>query len=224
MHNWIQYHILAELTRNSTRHYSQLRPGNVEGNLFTYHLNGLLRDGLVEKTNREYQLTSKGQQLVQTLSLTTGRIRKQPQILTAIICKNQAGEYLLSRWKRQPNIGLVSFPHGMVHFGTPIMDMATQELAEKTGLNADLLYRGDIYIRYASKDSDEVKHHRLVHLFKATNPRPSRELRQRSDTSEPFWAKLSDICPADFVPGFYEVAQLAEQQTTGTIFADLLIK
>lgn len=220
-YSWIQQHILVELTKQPARLYSQLRPQDAEGNLFTYHLNGLIKDGLIDKSERQYQLTAKGLQFAQTLSLQTGKTRKQPQILSAIICKNTVGEHLLSKWHRQPNIGLVSFPHGMVHFGTPITDTAAQELAEKAGLQGDLKYRGDVYIRYLQ--GKQTMHHRLVHLFQATDVSHGREDQLRPETSEPFWAKLDTIEPSEFVPGFYEIAQLAEQQPTGIIFADLAI-
>lgn len=221
MQNWIQRHILTELTRHEIRRYSELRPPGVEGNLFTYHLNGLLKDGLVEKTAREYRLSAKGLQFASTLSLKTGRTRKQPKVVTAVIAKNDVGDYLFSRWHRQPNAGLVSFPYGMVHFGESILDMVALELAEKAGLTADINYVGDVYIR--GMRGTEVDRHMLVHLFRAQNIQLGRKEEMRPDTSEPFWATLSSVSPSEFVPGFYEIAQLVEENPEGPIFNDLVV-
>ena len=221
MLSWIQYHILVELTRHSKRRYSQLRPSDVEGNVFAYHLNGLIKEGLVEKAEREYTLTIEGLQFVGTLSLKTGRPRKQPKILTAIIAKNDEGEYLFSRWYRQPNANRISFPHGMVHYGESIDAMAALELAEKAGLAAKLTYMGDVYIRGVRLG--EVDRHMLVHLFKAVNIQPDRLSEIRPDVSEPFWAHLSDLSPDEFVPGFFEIAQLVDKSPHGAIFADLTV-
>ena len=221
MLSWIQDHTLLELTRHETRRYSQLRPKDVEGNLFLYHLSRLIKDGLVEKIEREYQLSTKGIQLAGVLSLETGKVRKQPKILTAVICKNATNEHLLVRWHRQPNIGLVSFPHGMVHYGETIADMAARELAEKAGLEATMHYRGDVYVR--GLRGDEIDRHMLVHLFDAQDLRPGHQEALRPDVCESFWAPLSDFKPEQFVPGFYEIAQCIEQQPSGQIFAEFTV-
>ncbi len=186
-----------------------------------YHLNGLIKNGLVEKADQSYQLTTKGLQFVGTLSLETGRTRQQPKILTAVICKNKTGEYLFARWHRQPNIGMVSFVHGMMHYGEAIADMAATELAEKAGLQADLTHRGEVYIR--GMRGDEVDRHMLVHLFEAHDYHPGRQDELRPEVSESFWAPLGSIQPEQFVPGFYEITQLAKQQPTGQIFADIVV-
>lgn len=221
MLSWIQYHILIELTRYSLRRYSQLRPKDVEGNLFMYHLKGLIHDGLVEKADGQYQLTIKGLQFAGTLSLQTGRTRKQPKILNAIVCRNDKGEYLMSRWHRQPNAGLVSFPHGMMHYGEEVLSMVAAELAEKSGLQGDLAYRGEVYVRGLL--AEVMDRHMLVHVFEATNTRPIPDAKLRPDVSESFWAKLDALRPEEFVPGFYEIAQLAVR-AKGAIFADIAIE
>ncbi len=206
MNSWIQTHILHELIRHKTRRYSELRPRDVEGNLFMYHLKGLLKEGLVEKTNNVYTLSVKGLQHAGLVSLETGKTRVQPKILTAVVCKNNAGEYLFVKWRRQPNIGQVSFPHGMMHFGKSVFDMANHELEEKAGLAAVLAYRGDVYIR--GKHGDEMDRHMLVHVFQATDIIDKDKKQIRSEVSEPFWASLEDIEPYEYVPGFYELATL----------------
>lgn len=207
MTSWIQNHILLELTRNATRRYTDLKPPDIEGNLFMYHLKGLVSDGLIEKSDDGYRLTAKGKQFAGTLSLKTGKTRVQPKILNTIVCTNEAGEYLFARWNRQPNIGQVSFVHGMMHFGESVFDMVALELAEKAGLEADFTHLGDVYIRGIA--GDDVDRHMLVHVFRATNVRPGGQNELRPDVSEPLWAKLDEFKADQFVPGFYEIAQLA---------------
>lgn len=220
MYSWIQYHVLIELTRHPLRRYSQLRPRDVEGNLFMYHLKGLIGEGLVEKTDGQYCLTIKGLQVVGTLSLKTGRMRKQPKILNAIICRNEAGEYLFTRWNRQPNVGLVSFPHGMMHYGEPVINMAEHELAEKAGLKADLAYKGDVYVR--GMLAGVLDRHMLVHLFEAIHYESADEAIEA--VSEHYWASLDSQRPEEFVPGFYEIARLVENKPHGVLFEDIVIE
>jgi len=220
--SWIQYHILAELTRHKDRRYSQLRPRDVEGNLFMYHLKGLMGEGLVEKLDKQYQLTAKGLQFAATLSLSTGRTRKQPQILVAVVAKNEKGEYLWSRWHRQPNTGMVSFPHGMMHYGERAVDMAALELAEKAGLEGDLSHMGEVYVRVAL--SGELDGHILVHIFEVSNYRVGRQDELRTDMSEAFWAPLTDMSKADFLPGFYEIANMVDSRGDCAIFEDITVE
>jgi len=186
-----------------------------------YHLKGLLREGLVEKAETDYRLSVKGVQFAGTLSLKTGKTRTQPKILNTVICKNDAGEYLLVRWHRQPNIGQISFPHGMMHYGHSAYDMAALELAEKAGLEADLTYRGDVYVR--GMRGEVVDRHMLVHVFEAANLRPGRQSEIRPDVCEPFWAQLDSLDPKTFVPGFYEIAQIAAQPHTAPLFRELTV-
>lgn len=212
---------MLELTRHATRRYSELRPKGVEGNLFMYHLKGLIKDDLIEKYEKHYRLSTKGLQFAGTLSLETGKTRQQPKILTAIVCKNDNDEYLFSRWHRQPNVGLVSFPHGMLHFGEKLDEMAARELAEKAGLIARLTYRGGVYVR--GFRGNILDRHMLVHLFEAAEARPGREAELRPEVGEAFWAQLETIAPGDFVPGFYEIAHLVHNCPSGTIFDDITV-
>lgn len=221
MHSWIQTHILIELTRHSTRRHSELRPRDVEGNLFSYHLKGLLNEGLIEKHDAGYALTIEGKRFAGTLSLMTGKTRQQPKILTIIMCRNTLGEHLMVRWHRQPNIGLVSFAHGMMHYGTSVSAMAAYELGEKAGLEATLRHRGEVYVR--GMHGIAVDRHMLVHIFEATNPRPLDNPALRPEVSEPFWALLNDLKPDDFVPGFYEIAQLTTRSDE-PIFEEITIR
>jgi ADP-ribose pyrophosphatase YjhB (NUDIX family) len=204
--HWIQQHILLELTRTSKSRYSELRPSGVEGNLFLYHLEGLVKGGFVQKADGAYSLTAQGKAHVATLSLETGKQRQQPLVLTAVVLRNEAGEYLLYRWKREPNTGLVSLPHGLVHVGETLEDMAALELAEKADLKADLKYLGlaSIIVR----NDDDIERHWHVHVYVGANSRPLNAGNIRPEVGEAFWGALSDQKAEDFLPGFYELLAL----------------
>lgn len=218
--SWIQNHILIELTRHGTRRYGDMRPRDVEGNLYAYHLKGLMNDKLIEKNDTHYQLTLKGLQLVSMLSLDTGKMRRQPQILNAIICRNEKNEYLWLRWQREPNMNMVSFPHGMMHYGEGLSEAAARELREKTALQGELAYRGDVYVRCLL--SGVLDRHMLVHLFEASNVQNDTAA-EISSQVENFWSPLETLQPADFVPGFYEIAQLVDHAGAELVFADIIV-
>jgi len=166
-----------------------------------------MREGLIEKDEKVYRLSQKGLRYVAMLSLRTSKLRKQPQILNAIVARNSQGEYLFSKWHRQPNTGLISFPHGMMHYGEPLLDAAKRELAEKAGLTADMMHKGSVYVR--TLVAQETDRHMLVQLFEATNIDEGRQDEYRQDVAESFWAQLEDVNPGLFIPGFYEIARMA---------------
>jgi len=221
MHSWIQNHILLELTLHQTRRYSELRPRDVEGNLFMYHLKGLIREGLVTKDDQAYTLSGQGLRFIGTYSLKIGRTRQQPKILTAVVAQNDNGEFLFTKWGRQPNIGQISFPHGMMHYGQNVKNMAAHELAEKAGLEATLQYRGDVYIR--GMQADLVDRHMLVHVFEAKDVHEGSKEIMQPDVYESFWAKLEDLDRSQFVPGFYEIAKITQNHENTPFFEDIVV-
>lgn len=143
------------------------------------------------------------------LSLATGKYRKQPQVLNCIVAQNEANEYLFVRWHRQPNLGLISFPHGMMHFGERSERSVRRELAEKAAVAGDVSYINTVLIK--SLEEDEVDRHMIVRVFKAENLTPQ-EVNIRTEVSEPFWAPLATLSPSEFVPGFYELALSIEDK------------
>lgn len=206
MHSWIQNQILDKLIRNETVRYRDLKPQDIEGNLFMYHLKGLIKEKLVEKCEKGYRLTAQGLEYVRTVSLGTGKVRTQPQILNAIVAIDDQGRYLMYRWDRQPNLGKVSLPHGMMHVGEELLDSAVRELSEKTGLTGNCEFSGSIYVLSGID-------HRLVNVFRVKNI-------QGEIGPACFWAIPSEISPDDLVDGFYEIIHSIENHDPNDIFID----
>lgn len=222
MFSWIQQHILIELTKFPIRRYTQLRPKDVEGNVFSYHLQGLIKDKYIEKTEEGlYKLSAKGVQFASTLSLNTKQPRRQPKVETTVFCRNQQDEYLLIRWKRQPYAGLVAFPHGLVHFGESLEAMASIELAEKAGMRGNLQYRGHVSVR-AFKDN-EIEQHNLLYIFEAKHVDLGPQAHQRHDVCESFWASAESIPKDQWVPGFYQIIGSLKAEPSRLFFSEIIL-
>ena len=163
----LQQHILSLLIRHDAQRYAELKPSDVEGNLFMYHLRAVMKAGWVAKrADGQYELTPEGLRYVDALSLKTLTPRAQPRLVTLLVAQNAAGEYLLLRRKRQPLLGMFGFPYGKVHLGESIAEAAARELREKTGLTAELTHRGDGYVTIYQ--ADEAVSQSFFHLFVAT--------------------------------------------------------
>lgn len=136
--------------------YAQMRPKGVESNHFAYHLEQLLKAGLVTKTDRKYMLTAEGMALADRVSHQDMLVRKQAHIVTTICVTNDAGQTVLFEHAFHPYLGLMGFPQGRVHYDEHIAEAAQRELFEKTGLDdVDLTMRGTAYI-HATKDGVDI--------------------------------------------------------------------
>ncbi len=211
--NWIQQHIVKELSIHSSRRYSELKPVDVEGNLFMYHLDQLIKDGYVEKVDKKYQFTHpKGQIYSTTINVDTGAPRPLPKIVLMFYVQNKAGNLLMFKWQRQPYIGKVSLPYGRTDFGVPIYESAASELFKKTSLVGKIEYKKDYYVLV--KDNNEVINHMLANLFVLKNFEG--ELKSNVPTGTPFWCKPSDIAKQNLAAGVVEILEdLKKPKTSG---------
>ncbi len=182
-----------------------------------YHLRRLTSDGLLEKSQNQYRLTTKGLQVVDGLSLKNMAPRIQPKIATLLACKNQKGEWLLYRRSRQPYYGLVGFPYGKIHLGESIATAANRELKEKTGLECQISHRGDVYL--SVYDKNILGSHSLFHIF--SGQEPTGELHKESSIGVCFWTKFSEMKSEELMPGVMEIKKLLEKNGAGRFFAEI---
>ncbi len=209
--------ILKKLILNPTQRYADLKPKDVEGNLFTYHLSALMSSDMVAKRpDGLYELTSAGKLYADRLSMETLNVRSQPKIVTLLVLRNAYGEYLLYKRKKQPMINRVGFPYGKLHLGETLAAAAERELKEKTGLEATLSHRGDGYITVNEKG--EPISQILFHLFVGTEPQG--QLVTKSGAGENFWARLHYLDAADLMPGVTDIAKTLENNPMSRFFAE----
>lgn len=215
-YSWIQREILTKLVKNSEQKYTELKPRDVEGNLFSYHLKGLISAKLIEKQDDSYRLTAKGKELASIFSLELSNIRRQPKLVTVVICKNKDNQWLFTKWRRQPNSELISLPYGNVHYGKNAKEMAAIELAEKAGLQAEVNYLASAEILMI-KNNETVRHLSAI-IFEASNFSEDQS-KIRPELGESFWASPESLQKESFVPGFYELTEaLRSQKTKGDFF------
>lgn len=213
----IRRNILKKLILAPVQKYAELKPGEVEGNLFTYHLKGLVRDGLIQKRQDGlYQLTAQGKLYADRLSMETLTIRAQPKIVTLLVVRNAYGEYLLYRRLKQPLFGKVGFPYGKLHLGESLAKSAERELKEKTGLSAALSHRGDGYITV--NEHHQPISHIMFHLFVGTDTKG--ELKPKSPAGENLWSRLHYLDPPELMPGVLDIARTLDKNPMSRFFAE----
>ena len=194
------------------RRYSELKPNDVEGNLFMYHLQKLQAAGYITKSAAVYGLSQKGELFSSRMSLKQGAPVMQPKIVVMLICQNKNDEYLLFRWSRQPYSGLVSFPFSKVHFGRTLTETLEEALFYKTSLKGAFLYLGDVYIRTLADNT--LVDHTLAHIYRVTD---IEGILGGYDglTGQPFWGQPTDISSSEQVAGFADLLALVGSGARG---------
>lgn len=201
----IQKDILAKLITSPYLRYSYLKPTNIEGNHFMYHLKALMRDGLVVKNEQgQYLLSPEGKLNADKLSLQNYAPRKQPSIVTLITCQNAKGQWLVYKRKRQPLIDQIGFVYGKLHLEETIEQAAHRELKEKTGLQCELIHRGDGYITIY--EGSDLVSQIMFHLFYGKNP--FGEIKKTTKPGVASWAWREEFNHPPFMPSMSDLAEL----------------
>lgn len=164
----IQKHIIEVLMYTEVARFRDLRPPRTDTNLFSYHLNALIKLGLVKKLETGYTLTINGLSYVDRVSTQKQIIRMQPKIISMLLIQNSEGDVLLQRRTKQPYINAWTLPYGKIHINDITLEAAAQrEVAEKLGINNQTVtHAGACYIRVRA--GDEILSTTTAHVFKFT--------------------------------------------------------
>lgn len=160
----LQKGIIRKLLDQNGLKFSELKPKNIESNLFMYHMGRVKKLGLVDKKDSLYRLTSLGKQYVDRVNLDTIEFRIQPKVITLLALKKSDGQWLLIERKHQPFLNAKGFPSGKVHYSERLEDAAKREMLEKANISGvDIQIRGTVSLRFI-KDT-EVVNHILAYVF-----------------------------------------------------------
>lgn len=188
MFSYIQQLILTKLlgAQNGLR-YSEAAPIDVDDNLYHYHLNFLIKKGIVVYENGIYQLTERGKVEVQKID-SEGRTKEffKVGVLPYVTRTNsEQREILLEKRLRHPYFGDINpSVAGRIQIGETIESCAKARLEEKTGLIAEFKLIG--VIRKIRRNLEgKVLEDCFYHACYGENP--SGELDQENVYGNHFW-------------------------------------
>lgn len=137
--HFLQREILRKLLFTDVARFSDLETENIESNLVNFHINQLIKDGLVTKTkDKKYKLSDFGKEYANRMDDEKKLIERQGKISCILCCvrkiDSQDPELLIYTRKKHPFYNSQGYSSGKVKFGESIEETAVRELLEETNL------------------------------------------------------------------------------------------
>jgi len=213
----LQKEILHSLVVSPSARFADLRPKNIDGNLFTYHLQQLIKQGYVAKgDDGSYSLTPQGKSAGVNVKLTAKALLEQAHPILLLAVRDKDGTWLLRRRLAHPTYGKIGFIHGEPQADTSITDTARVIFERRTGLTADFAPAGSGYIRIFEGNALES----FVSFTVLTSQIQHQEILERDETGENIWFGGDDFGSQDMLVSMADlVSQL--NSSTGHFFVDL---
>ncbi|MEM6997666.1 MAG: hypothetical protein AAF413_02015 [Patescibacteria group bacterium] len=191
----LQRSVLEKLTYAEHVSHKDLLPDGMAGNAFNYHLNGMIKQGLIEKTDQGYTLTALGKLVVDGTSFDAKRFKLRPTVGLLLRVRSN-GKLLVYESSRQPMIGRTSLPHRKLRIGEKFPALARQ-LIEKRGLDPlqikSLHAQATYNIRYYQHD--ELITHRTGQLWTAEYD--GELIEKQTKNGKTHWVGYDDSMPID---------------------------
>lgn len=201
----IQKAILNNLATVESLRYSELKPDELDGNVFGYHLKQLIADKYVAKTDDgDYSLTLLGRNYI--VHRYEDPLAQAHTIFLIVIRRGDS--WLMRRRLVQPLLGMSGFVHGEPQAGTRTIETARERLKDKTGLDVDLqIYSGGL-ITIRKNNQIESYSHAIILSGTTTD-----DVSIGSDaTGEQFWSTIQDVeaHQDEFLPSCLAIMQRIE--------------
>lgn len=214
-HHHLQKRVIKILVEHDTARYRDLKPDNVDGNVFTYHLSSLIKEGLAMKNDDgTYCLTSRGKLYGINSEMKKADFLEQAHSIILISIKND-DKWLLRKRLVQPMYGCVGFIHGEPRPEESIEESAARILLRRTGLKSGgFSFKGSGYIRIYDEESlVSFTHFSLIEAADIDG-----ELIESDPHGENIWLDSPVFDQDDMIPSMKDIA--VEMNKPGTFFLD----
>lgn len=187
----IQREILSKCSffENGAR-YFELRPDEVENDLFNYHLQELVKKGFIDRLNERYTITLKGKSFI--TNIDEKDLQPPPTFKVSVyLCPVKDNQIILTRRLKHPQYGYVGLIAEKKRYGEKFEDTAKRALFEETGLvanNANLI--GNLH-QIRKNDKGDVIEDGIFYVFYIDQF--TGKLTEKSVEGEYFWVDLDKV-------------------------------
>lgn len=181
----LQRQMLHTLIKYDAARFADLRPKTIDSNVVTYHLQQLMKQGLIEKKDGHYYVTAQGKIAGTTVTLTKSEQLAQAHTVFFIAAQNTDGAWLLRKRLFHPMLNKSGFVHGEPVAGQAISETAGEVFTEKTGLTAESFQpRGSGYITLVNESGAPES---FIHFTLLLAENISGELIKDCSSGENYW-------------------------------------
>lgn len=204
--HFIRKHILRVLSLSKWARFRDMKPKNVDSNLYNYHLKQLIKEGYIEHhPTKGYRLSPYGLRFVNQISMEVFEPRWQPKIMTVLVCRQDDSVLLWKKYK-QPYIGTWALPGGKMHYEDESIEAAAIRdiLFYSSRVPQDLKHVG--LFGYRTFIKQELVNYSYAHVFTGT-------LNEQDFIIErPVWKVLKDIPDVDLSPGVKDIIDITSRE------------
>lgn len=150
-----QISILRELLFKPEARFRDLKKVDVTNDHFTFHVNHLIKEGLIIKQDGKYSLTDQGKEFANRIDTDALKLERQAKLAIAIhaVRKNKGvTEYLVHRRLKEPFYGWYGSHSGKIRWGENPLECAQREFLEETGLTGKFTLKGIVHYHHFHKD------------------------------------------------------------------------
>lgn len=191
--HYIQRNILNTLLFNDRLKYSQIKPKDMEGSQFTFHLNKVIKSGLVVKTGSFYSLTPKGKNIANTFDTDSSNPQRQAKHSVVFCAFKKIGDKqhtLLYTRKKNPFFNHQGYPTGKVMYGENILETAERELFEEAGLKGTAKLIGIRHYRVYFPTKNNLAEDKVMYICRIDEPQGEIKSNEEGDF---YWVSMSEI-------------------------------
>lgn len=218
----IQLSILQDLLFAESRKYSEMKPYEMEGSQFSFHLDKLIKDKFVVKNPTGlYSLTTKGKEYSNRMD-TQKKLMKIQTKSTTQLCSfriiNGTKEYLIYKRLKNPFYGYFGFPTHKFWFGENILEAAKKGLFEETNMKGEPKLKAIRHYRVYY--NNKVVEDKIMYIYLFDSPKG--ELKNKKD-GEFFWTSEQKIAKlkGNFLPEFLESMGIVKNKEKFQFFKEV---
>lgn len=202
--------ILDNLSGTETSRYAELKPAELDGNVFGYHLKALLSDNYIAKTSHgAYRLTAKGRDYI---------VRRYEDSASSahsifLIVLKVGDKFLMRKRLVQPLLGLSGFVHGEPKYHQDVTSAAQNRLLDKTGLQAKLDIQSSGLIKIFDEQELQSFSHAIILYGQMAEFNPANFIASDA-TGSNYLVSEAEMSDLQLLPSCHRILDIIQNQQT----------
>ncbi len=165
-----QLKILTYLLFNPKARFKELNTESLSTDTFSYHINVLIKEGLIKKDGTRYLLTEEGKITASKLDTDNHQFEKQPKVSVIVIPRKKVNgieKFVIHQRTKEPYFGYWGCITGKVRWGETLAETAERELQEEIGLTGKHRFCFEIHEMVYQKGTNTLLEDKFFHVMEA---------------------------------------------------------